>query len=150
VEAQALQSCYRHLRIGTGAPAQALQDPSALTPLETPPIPGRLPSPRLLTTFYFLHTLKCSADCPLCRTTGHHCGFLMPPQVQWPLFLRFRLDLYGKSKKSTHGHQNVNPSGLTFFAAGPKRCAFSRRFTEYPTCLPVTPVAAAIRVEAGL
>jgi len=80
------------------------------------------------------------------KTTGHYCGSLSPPQVRWPLFPNFGPDLYGKSKKSTHGHQNVKPFGPTFYEPGLKGCAFSRALTGYASERRATPVAAAIRV----
>lgn len=77
--------------------------------------------------FYFV--------CPVARhplpsshkTTDRICGSRTPPQVRVPLFPNFRPNLYGKSKKSTHGHTNVKPFGPTFLQVVFRFISFARR-----------------------
>lgn len=75
--------------------------------------PNRCFPPRLLITFCFLHTLDGKSG-----STGQLCDRSTPRQVRVPLFGKNRLVLYGKSKKSTHGHQTTGPFRHAFSQPG--------------------------------
>ena len=62
-------------------------------------------------------------------STGQRPTPRTPEQARVPLLIFRKIHLYGKSKKSTHGHQTVKPFGPTELAAYP---AASSRASRNP------------------
>ena len=69
-----------------------------------------------------------------------------PDRARAPLFIFRKIHLYGKTKKSTHGHQNQKPYCTHFSQPGLKRKSSSRGSKQYLLELPSTPVAGAVAV----
>ena len=102
---------------------------------------------RLLTTFLLLPTLQPRPG-PLCRVgsaphipTDRLSVGSTPGRARASLFFFRKIHLYGKTKKSTHGHQNQKPFGTQLFNVGLRRESSSRGAVEYSVELLATTVA---------
>ena len=90
-------------------------------PEKFPQPKGRTPAARLLTTFSQLPTLRTRqgpGQAVSHRSCGHQTAARTPRRVRAPLFGFRKIHLYGKSKKSTHGHQTQIQICSTFLQPG--------------------------------